>query len=539
MFGSIDIAISAIVVSAISLTTLSSGWSWANVGNDVKLISIAIVACWMLVRFRSIQSHVDKKKESVQPPQPDVVQFDVNKHIELMKKCAWERNIGGAMRSFRSIKQSGACLSSLMFNTVLQACVNCGNIQAAEDWMDEIKEAGMVDECSFNILIKALVTACTLEKAHKVLMTDMKSAGVEPSTAAFNEVLCGFAREGRFEESYSLLERMTAQGLQPNSITLNAISKLLNSSTGTSQRIQSVEKLLSKCKFVVGVHSVRTCISSDTLLPVPVPSPCIASVISSAKHAKRALCTHEVRLSGSLSQMKATQRTLQQQGFLHKSEGGGWPLDGHWETDRGFTVVVEGKMVRWSARNASRLRYTRHDRSTCVLTLYGEAAHGSLIGHAADGPQTLRWDNGDVWYPCDGRAIGHNILFSQTMTKIYRDTMQDEMYRARARATLMCVSKQALHMPSVFEDAITQFLGNDLYCINICFESRWNPSNVDEDEFSSEDVCVSISRRHPRIGLRHCWADYGNGSCGQRTWVNGEELDDHCFCKHMGAVSWT
>jgi len=284
-----------------------------------------------------------------------------------------------------------------------------------------------------------------------------------------------------------------------------------------------------------------------------------------------------------LPQIKAARRTLKQLGFLNKAENGGSPLDGHWETDRGFTVVIEGKIVRWSERDASKLRYTRGDRRACMLTLYGSASHGQLVrlSDAPDSLEVLRWDNGDVWYPCDSRAVGQRVLFSQTLTKTLRDRMQDEMYRARAGAVLKCVSKQTLHMPSVVEDAITQFLGNDLYCISVCFESRWNPSRVDEDgqpllkaseDFpfdedepsvfeasldicadggelpvlasslpsagADQDICCSISRRHPRIGLRHCWADCADDSCGQRTWVNGEELDDYCFCRHIGAVTW-
>jgi pentatricopeptide repeat protein len=527
------IDMSATFVCAISVVVLSCDLSCANVDNDVKLIFFAIVACWMSFRVKgSKQSPINKESASV--AQPDVVELDINKQMELMKTYTWERNIGGVMSTFREIKQSGASLNSLMFNTVLQAFVNCGNTQAAEDWMDEIKEAGMLDECSFNILIKALVSACTIEKANKVLMNDMKSAGVQPGVTAFNEVLGGFAREGRFQEARSLLDQMPLHGLQPTSITLNITAKLLDGLRGTVSSLQA------------GMRDGGTSINCGTLVPVPVPSPRLAATIARAKDAKTfASCTHEVRLSGSLPRMKAARRTLNQLGFLQKSESGGGPLDGHWETDQGFTVVIEGKIVRWSARHASKLRYTSDDRSACSLTLYGEATHGHLVplSEAPDGTQTLRWDNGDVWYPCDGRAIGQNILFSQTMTKILRDTMQDQMYRARASAILKSVSTQALHMPCVFEDAILQFLGNDLYYISIHFESRWNPSRIDEDDEllseASEDICASISRRHPRVGLRHCWAECGDGLCGQRTCVNGEELDERCFGRHVGAVSWT
>jgi len=395
MCGFIEtIDMSAMVVCAISLAVLSCDpLSCANVDNDVKLIFFAIVACWMSFRVKgSKQSPINK--ESASTAQPDVVEFDVDKQMELMKTYAWERNIGAAMSTFRLIKQSGASLNSLMFNTVLQAFINCGNTQAAEDWMDEIKEAGMVDECSFNILIKALVTACTLEKANKVLMNDMKSAGVQPSISAFNEVLGGFARGGRFQEARSLLDQMPIQGLQPTSITLNIAAKLLNGLRGTRQIIGSVEQISSKCSFEAdvrgGMRGGRTSINCETLVPVPVPSPRLAAVISRAKDAKtRASCTHEVRLSGSLPQMKAARRTLNQLGFLQKSESGVGPLDGHWETGRGFTVVVEGKIVRWSARHASKLSYTSDDRSACKLTLYGEATHGHLVP-LSEAPAALR-----------------------------------------------------------------------------------------------------------------------------------------------------
>jgi len=541
----VHIAISAFVVCAISMTVLPSSLSYGNVGNDVKLFLFAIVACFVSFCLR-LKPTVEK--ESAPIVQPDVIQFDVGKHIELMTKFAWERNIGGTMSTFRLIKQSGSQMTSLMFNTVLQACVNCGNVQAAEDWMDEMKEAGMADLASFNILIKTLVAACTLEKANNVVMKDMVNAGVKPGITAFNELLSGFARERKFPETCCLLDDMNIQGVQPTNSTLNTITKLIDGLRDISSSIGSVEKILSKCSFEAnvqrGVRGVRTCISCDTLVPVPVPLPCLASAISNAKNVTRASCTHEIRLSGSLPQMKAARRTLKQLGFLDKSECKGGPLDGHWETGQGFTVVIEGKIVRWSARNASKLRYTRDDRCACVLTLYGEASHGHLepLSQAPEGSQVLKWDNGDVWYPCDGRAIGQNVLFSQTMTKTLRDTMQDQMYRSRAKAVLKCVSKQALYLPSVFEDAISQFLGNDMYYISTHFESRWNPSRVDEDELplfeTSEDICVSISRRHPRVGLRHCWADRADGRCGQRTWVNGEELDDYCFNRHVGAVFW-
>jgi len=594
-----DIAILIAVVYAIYMPASSSAWSYCNVGKDVKLFFFAVGAVWAAFRFRSKQSQADEGTESAPIVEPAAIKNDAeflklsatdrneSDDLKFIYKCAWERNIGGAISTFRSMKDSGFCLSPFLFNTMLQAFVNCGNIQAAEDWMDEITEAGKADETSFNVFIKALVTSRTLDKASNVMMKDMKSAGVPVNITVFSEVLGGLVRESHCTEAFALFDQMESLGLKPTSSICNSMTKLINASRNISQSIESFDQIFSKYTFEAS-HRGDTggsgaCISSETRLAVPVPSPVLAAVISQASHTARASCAHEIRLSGNWPQMKAARRTLQQLGFLKKAENSGSPLDGHWETDQGFTVVIEGKIVRWSERDASRLRYTRADRRACVLTLYGEASNGQLV-HLSDAPnslEVLKWDNGDVWYPCDGRAVGQRVVFSQTMTKTLRDTMQDKMSRARAGAVLKRVSTQGLHMPSVFEDAILQFLGNDLYYISVRFESRWNPSLADDDgqplpkaseDFlfdedeppmfeASQDSCVdggelpflaaslpslradqdigcSISRRHPHIGLRHCWADRGDNSCGQRTWVNGEDLDDQCFCRHIGAVTW-
>jgi len=456
--------------------------------------------------------------------------------VATMQKYASDRNIAGTMRTFRSIKQSGVCLQSLMYSIVLQAWINCGNVQAAEDWMEEITEAGMADEMSYSALIKSLVKAHAVDKA-TALMKTMRRASITPTVDTFNDVLSGFAREYRFKESLSLLDEMHAQGAQPSSVTLNTIVKLMNGSRNMENQLYRVQQILSR-------YNLEASINGSELVFAPLPR--LAAVISQAQASTVAPCAHEMHITGSLSQMKAVRKTLKQHGFLDSSERGCSPLDGHWETDHGLTVVIEGKLVRWSAQRASRLRFTNEDRTACKMMLYGEVTNARLMSPSMspDATKTLMWDNGDVWHSFDGRVIGQNTLFSQNMTKTSRDHMQDQSYRARSNAVLRCVSKQALHVPSILEQTITQFLGNDLYYVRVQFESKWNPSKQDDydDDMPSleaeEDICNTVSRRHPRIGLRHSWAEKSSNCCGQRTLVNGEEVDDDCFSRHVRAVCW-
>jgi len=554
MFSRGDVAITAVAVCAVSMILPSHYWSLSYICSDVGLYVFAAVAYFLLCQFRpkpapkklcqdkiatevevvtvsQVELSATVQDEAEEIEQHEEPKFNVTEHIDLMQKHASARNISGTIKVFRIIQQSGVCLNSLMYNIVLQAWINCGNIQAAEDWMEDIKEAGMADELSFNIVIKALVKAYALDKA-KDALEGMQSASVQPSSTAFDEVLGGFARESRFSDGLALVENMHAQGAQPTGATLNNIAKLMNGARNIDQSCGRMQQILSKYNLD-GTGSL-----------VPVPWPRLAALISQAKVAMAASCAHEVHVTGSFPQIKAVRRRLKQQGFLDKSESCAWPLDGHWETDHGLTVVVEGKMVRWSGQRASKLRFTNEDRSKCTLMLYGEVAQGTLVSPALapDASKSLRWNNGDVWHSYGGRVIGSDTLHAQTMTKMLKDNVQDQMYSARAKASLKCVSKQALGLPSILDDTISQFLGNDLYHIRVQFESKWNPSALDEDELplteADNDICGSLSRRHPRVGLRHCWAERDANKCGQRTLVNGEEVDENAFSRHVRAVQW-
>lgn len=556
MFSRSDVAIAAVAVCAISMTVPSHYWSVSYICSDVGLYVFAAVAYFLLCQFRpkpppkkrcqdklatevevanvsqvelsaSVQDETEKIEQHEEP------KFNVTEHIELMQKHASARNISGTMKVFRLIQQNGECMNSLMYNIVLQAWINCGNIQAAEDWMEDIKEAGMADELSYNIVIRALVKAYALDKA-KDALEGMQRAGVQPSSTACDELLGGFARESRFEDGLALVENMHAHCAQPTAATLNNIAKLMNGARNIGQSFGRVQHILSKYNL-----DVKTLGS-----PVPVPWPRLAALISQEKVSMAAACAHEVHVTGSFPQIKAVRRRLKQHGFLDKSESCAWPLDGHWETDHGLTVVVEGKIVRWSGQRASKLRFTNEDRSKCTLMLYGEVAQGTLVSPALapDASKSLRWNNGDVWHSYGGRVIGSDTLHGQTMTKMLKDTVQDQMYSARSKASLKCVSKQALGLPSILDDTISQFLGNDLYYIRVQFESKWNPSTLDEDELplmeADNDICSTLSRRHPRVGLRHCWAERDANKCGQRTLVNGEEVDEDAFSRHVRAVQW-
>jgi pentatricopeptide repeat protein len=159
---------------------------------------------------------------------------DVAKHITMIRNCAAENNLQGAISVFDSLERSGVDLNSVIYNTVLDACVECRDLKAAEAWMEQTKRAGMADVVSFNTLIKAHLQIENFDKARK-LMEEMKVDGLQPNRVTFNELINAMVNKGgasRRSQTWEIVDEMMASGVKPNQVTCSILLKSLNNHAG-------------------------------------------------------------------------------------------------------------------------------------------------------------------------------------------------------------------------------------------------------------------------------------------------------------------
>jgi hypothetical protein len=186
------------------------------------------------------------------------------------------------------------------------------------------------------------------------------------------------------------------------------------------------------------------------------------------------MCTHNIKISGNLSQVKAARRFLKKNGFMDRCIDRGFPLNGRWQTDHGLHVIVERKLVRWSSKRASRLIFRSADRSFCELSLYGETVQGQVVPEVGPGfPKTLKWSNGDTWQLLDGSCCaGEDMMFSQSMSKISRDATHDERIRLDAETSLGLTSRVGLPVPADCLRHVLQYIGSTSCCIQVKFQTK-------------------------------------------------------------------
>jgi len=168
---------------------------------------------------------------------------DIAKHIAMIRNCAAEGNLKGAVSVFQSLEQSGVDLNSVIYNTVLDACVECRDLQAAEAWMEQMRKAGMTDVVSFNTLIKAHLQSENFDKARS-LMVELKKEGLEPNRVTFNELINALANKGgesRRKQMWDIVDEMNEAGVKPNQVTISILLKSLNSYSGETDTLKTMD----------------------------------------------------------------------------------------------------------------------------------------------------------------------------------------------------------------------------------------------------------------------------------------------------------
>jgi len=166
------------------------------------------------------------KKQS--PKAATSAKIDVAKHIVMIRKCATDKNLKGAMSIFDTLKESGAELNSVVYNTVLDTCVKCQDLKAATSWMEQARQAGFVDVVSYNILMKAYLLSGDLTKARSIIR-QMKEHGMQPNRVTFNELInATVLRGGSKKDIWDVVKEMKEMDMPPNQVTCSILLKNLN-----------------------------------------------------------------------------------------------------------------------------------------------------------------------------------------------------------------------------------------------------------------------------------------------------------------------
>jgi len=170
----------------------------------------------------------------------DAAPSDLAKHMAMIRACGKESDLAGALAVFQKLRNGGVQLNTLVCNCVLDACVQCGKVDAAMAHFQEMRGLELVDVVSYNTLLKAFLKAGCIQKARN-LLSEMTTNGIAPNKVTYNEMLNALVNIKDRRGMWQLISDMAAKGMYPNSVTCSIILKSLTATSDPSSVARAME----------------------------------------------------------------------------------------------------------------------------------------------------------------------------------------------------------------------------------------------------------------------------------------------------------
>eukprot|EP00746_Dinoflagellata_sp_MGD_P098511 gnl/MRDRNA2_/MRDRNA2_39767_c1_seq1.p1 gnl/MRDRNA2_/MRDRNA2_39767_c1~~gnl/MRDRNA2_/MRDRNA2_39767_c1_seq1.p1 ORF type:complete len:1084 (-),score=202.65 gnl/MRDRNA2_/MRDRNA2_39767_c1_seq1:59-3310(-) len=169
---------------------------------------------------------------------------DVAKHIAMIQSCSARKNLDGAFSIFEALQKKGSELTLSIYNTLLDACVECNNLEQAKKLMKKMIAAGKIDVVSYNTMIKAQVGANCFDDAYR-LVRQMVEEGHKPNHITYNELINGYIKKRELGKVWNVITEMQDAGVTPNHVTCSILLKDLGQTSSKSD-ITRIMDLISK-----------------------------------------------------------------------------------------------------------------------------------------------------------------------------------------------------------------------------------------------------------------------------------------------------
>merc|ERR550514_2196115 len=167
---------------------------------------------------------------------------NLHEHVTMIKSCGRKQDLRGAKQAFDRLKTSGAPLSPLVYNCLLDACVQCGDMKSAEEYFAQMKQLEYADVVSYNTMLKSYLQQNRSEEAQRLLQ-EMLERGLPANRVTYNELLNAKVASKDRRGMWKLVEVMKAANVQPNAVTCSILLKALTEHSHASDVSKTMDLL--------------------------------------------------------------------------------------------------------------------------------------------------------------------------------------------------------------------------------------------------------------------------------------------------------
>ncbi|XP_074267540.1 pentatricopeptide repeat-containing protein At5g48730, chloroplastic-like [Silene latifolia] len=163
------------------------------------------------------------------------------KLIVMLGKCKQPQK---AQELFQAMVDEGCFINHEVYTALLSAYSRSGQFNEAFTLLEYMKNNPNCrpDVYTYSILIKSCLQVSAFDKV-SMLLSDMVSQGIKPSTVTYNTLIDAYGKSGKFAEMESVLaEMLCKRHCEPDSWTMNSTLRAF----GTTGQIEMMEKCYEK-----------------------------------------------------------------------------------------------------------------------------------------------------------------------------------------------------------------------------------------------------------------------------------------------------
>jgi len=156
---------------------------------------------------------------------------DLGRQAKAIRAHGKDGNLHLAIAVFDSMKQqSNPAPNSLVYNCLLEACVQCSDQGTALRYFQEAKNSSLANVVSYNTVMKGFLASGDAHAAH-LLLDEMSQRGLPASLVTYHGLLNAKVQTGDIRGAWSLVDQLQAAGLVPNAVTCSILLKAFSAAS--------------------------------------------------------------------------------------------------------------------------------------------------------------------------------------------------------------------------------------------------------------------------------------------------------------------
>jgi len=185
--------------------------------------------------------------------------FEIARRANDIRSCGKNKDFKGAVKIFDRLGNEANI--TLIVNSMLEACVECNEIDKAVDYFHIAKRHNIADIGSYTAMMNGYI-ARGQEAEQKNLLSELTEKGLSP-LACFHGVLSARVDAREFGAAWKLVAEMQAAGIPPNAATCSILLEGKMSSTSDVSRtlalIDAMDEPMDEALFLSVVQAcIRT-----------------------------------------------------------------------------------------------------------------------------------------------------------------------------------------------------------------------------------------------------------------------------------------